>query len=143
MKKRQGKIPRGIRNCNPLNIRTSSVCWVGQCGHDGTFCQFIDLRHGLRAAFKLLHTYLDKYKLDTIERIIKRWAPPNENNTEDYIKRVCNYAGLRPDEVIKVNQEEEKACKLVAAMAFVENGGDYLSKSIIGEAYDLAFHKDE
>ena len=49
------KIPRGLRNCNPLNIRKSNgTKWVGQIGDDGTFCVFEDVVHGLRAAFRLL-----------------------------------------------------------------------------------------
>ena len=44
-KKKMKKIPRGIRNCNPLNIRKSgNDRWLGQCGNDGAFVKFIDIR---------------------------------------------------------------------------------------------------
>lgn len=141
--KRANRIPRGLRNCNPLNIRKSSENWVGQCGNDGTFAKFIDVKHGIRAAFRLLYVYYYRYRCCTIRQIIYRWAPPKENNTVAYIRRVCDYSGINPDETISVASEKEKAVKLVAAMANVELGGDYLSNSIIGEAYDLAFPKNE
>lgn len=34
--------PRGIRNCNPLNIRRSAAKWKGLCAqqNDASFCQF-------------------------------------------------------------------------------------------------------
>lgn len=141
---RANRIPRGLRNCNPLNIRKSGDNWVGQCGHDGAFVKFIDVKHGIRAAFRLLYTYYYRYYCITVEDIINRWAPPKENNTKNYIKRVCDYSGFPPNEIIKVANPvwKEKAIKLVAAMANVELGGDYLSISIIGEAYDMAFPKN-
>ena len=145
-KKKISKIPRGIRNCNPLNIRKiSKDRWVGQCGNDGAFVKFINIQFGLRAAFRLLYTYGYRYNLRTIKEIIYRWAPPTENNTTAYVQRVCSYSGLEADDCIHVECREfkDKACSLVAAMSFVENGGDYLSVSIIKEAYDLAFPKKE
>lgn len=137
--KRNKRIPRGLRNCNPLNIRMGASNWVGQCGNDGAFVKFVDVKHGLRAAFRLLFSYYNKYACCNIASIVKRWAPPNENNTIAYIKKVCNYSGLSTYELLKVHLQKEKACKLVSAMAFVELGGDYLSKSVISEAWDMAF----
>lgn len=143
-RKKMKKIPRGIRNCNPLNIRINGKDkWVGQCGNDGAFAKFIDIKHGLRAAFRLLYTYGYRYNLRTIKEIIGRWAPPIENNTTAYVQRVCSYSGLEADDCIHVECREykDKACSLVAAMSCVENGGDYLTVNIIKEAYDMAFHK--
>lgn len=139
--KRNNKVPRGLRNCNPLNIRKSGDNWVGQCGHDGAFVKFIDIRHGLRAAFRLLNTYSYRYGCKTIKTIVERWAPPKENDTQAYIRRVCDYAGLSESETVLVFSpaHKENACKIVAGMACVELGGDYLSSSIIREAWDMAF----
>ena len=54
--------------------------------------------YGWRAAFRpLCHTYYGKYKLRTIRDIITRWAPPKENNTEAYIRRVTDRIGIGPD----------------------------------------------
>lgn len=139
--KKTKRIPRGLRNCNPLNIRKSDDNWVGQCGHDGQFVKFEEVKYGIRAAFRLLYTYNYRYRCTTVKDIVSRWAPESENDTMAYIKRVCDYAGFSPDETINVHDtsQREQACKLVAAMANVELGGDYLSSSIIHEAYDMAF----
>ena len=77
---------RGIRNCNPLNIRIGNN-WKGErpTNSDGVFEQFTDMRYGLRAAFILIRRYITKYKLCTIRAIISRWAPETENLTMAYI----------------------------------------------------------
>ena len=56
--------PRGLRNCNPLNIRkTGSRPWLGEVrpGQDAQFCQFQDMAHGYRAAMRLLQNYQRLY----------------------------------------------------------------------------------
>ena len=122
--------PRGIRNNNPLNIRLSSDKWQGQrppsTSPEGekAFCQFESMAYGWRAAFRLLcHTYYGKYKLKTIRALITRWAPPKENNTEAYIRRVTDYAGIGPDKVLGSPKECPTDWLLIGyAMAVVENG---------------------
>ena len=82
--------PRGIRNCNPLNIRKSKDQWKGlaEAQNDRAFVQFKSLEWGWRAAFYLLtRTYYHKYRLYTIRTIIRRWAPASENNTEWLFRR--------------------------------------------------------
>lgn len=84
---------RGIRNNNPFNIKKSHHDWLGkkQDGADPTFEQFDTLELGVRAGLKLLTTYINR-GYDTPEKIIKRFAPTSENNTENYIDFIC-YAG--------------------------------------------------
>ena len=124
--------PRGIRNNNPLNIRLSSDKWQGQrppsprrgVGGEAEFCQFESMAYGWRAAFVILcKTYYGKYKLKTIRALITRWAPPKENNTEAYIRRVSDYAGIGPDKVLGSPKECPTDWLLIGyAMAVVENG---------------------
>lgn len=74
---------------NPLNIRYSSRNrWLGQVGEYRGFCVFSNIAYGFRAAFVLLSNYI-KQDTRTIEDIIKRWAPPSENDTEKYISFVA------------------------------------------------------
>ena len=77
------KLPRGLRNNNPLNIIRSATKWQGmsETQTDKHFVQFKTLAYGYRAAFLLIRTYMRKYGLLSIEQIIRRWAPPSENNT--------------------------------------------------------------
>ena len=90
------------------------------------------MAYGWRAAFRLLcHTYYGKYKLRTIRDIITRWAPPKENNTEAYIRRVTDRIGIGADKVLGSPQEQPAQWMMIAmAMAIVECGTtqlDYLS----------------
>ena len=119
-------LPRGIRNCNPLNIRRSKDQWKGlaERQQDAAFCQFKSLEYGWRAAFYLLtRTYYHKYRLYTIRTIIRRWAPASENNTEAYIQNVSKLTGILPDEPLGIPSEQpSRWIALGAAMSIQENG---------------------
>ena len=112
---------RGLRNCNPLNIRrVAGTKWKGQRDEqtDNAFVQFRTIEFGLRAAFVLLRTYSTKYRANCIRDIISRWAPPSENLTEQYIKNVCKWTGLGGNERLT----EAQWPALVRAMARQECG---------------------
>ena len=114
---------RGLRNNNPLNIRHNSDKFVGEVsGSDKSFKTFDTMAHGYRAAFVTLHTYLTKYKRDTIEKIITAWAPPEDNNdTESYIRAVEKESGI-PRSWKLTQKHSEAYILIVAAMSKVENG---------------------
>lgn len=114
------RITRGIRNNNPLNIRIGNK-WKGlkYPNTDGAFDQFISVYWGYRAAFIILRNYIKKYKCNTIAKIIARWAPTNENNTEAYIKTVCTTMGRGPKDEIRPDYND--LAELVYAMAKVES----------------------
>lgn len=82
----QASTPRGIRNNNPGNIEDNGTPWRGRQGNDGRFIIFDKPENGIRAIARTLNTYDNKYGINTLERIISRWAPPFENNTESYIQ---------------------------------------------------------
>ena len=125
-------MPRGLRNNNPLNIRISTDKFVGevQPSQDKAFKQFDTMAHGYRAAFKVLRTYINNYKCDTIRKIISRWAPKNENHTESYIKVVSERSGITADEPILADNRE-MMIRIVAAMSFVENGLEAVMSDVI------------
>ena len=130
-------IPRGIRNCNPLNIRIGNV-WLGEVDNptDPHFEQFVNMKYGLRAGFVLLRRYINHYKRKTVPDIINAWAPPSENATTKYIDMVCNTAGIKPDTQL-VFTDKVTMVKLVSAMCLVECG-QKISEDIIRAAYDLS-----
>jgi hypothetical protein len=116
------KTPRGIRNNNPLNIRHSADVFQGEIkGNDKSFKTFVSMPYGYRAGFTILHTYLVKYDCKTIEKIVARFAPPTENNTQVYISAVVKYSGVAPDEALTAISGG-KYILIVSAMSFVENG---------------------
>ena len=113
---------RGIRNCNPLNIRRNPAnSWRGLRSEqeDPDFCQFLSMTLGLRAAIKLLQNYI-KGGHNSVRKIITRWAPPSENDTEMYIHHVCTLTGIAPDTVL--HNARWTIYHLVKAMAYMESG---------------------
>ena len=94
------KQPRGIRNNNPGNIRWGEN-WLGlkQDGkeQDPSFCVFISAVYGIRALARLLLNYQKLYGLNTPRKIISRYAPPSENQTQAYIQSVSAQLGITPD----------------------------------------------
>lgn len=135
------KLPRGIRNNNPLNIRKGNN-WKGEVSRstDGEFEQFISMQWGIRAGFKILKNYMTGYggrvkALTNIHDIIHRWAPPNENNCKAYIDSVCRFSGLHEFERLQFS-DRNKMLALVDGMIRVECGQP-VSLDIIASAYDL------
>ena len=100
---------RGLRNNNPGNLIRTSSAWQGKIPYaqskDLKFEQFTNVLYGLRAMFKDLITDINKGK-NTVRKLIYEYAPPNENDTELYIIKVCKSIGVKPDDVIsKVNNQ--------------------------------------
>lgn len=116
--------PRGIRNNNPGNIRWGSP-WQGLVPADKhtdpDFCQFISAAWGIRALCRILITYKDSYGLDTISKIIGRWAPSSENDTASYIADVSLSMNKGADDVIDTHTYEDML-GLVIAIIRHENG---------------------
>ena len=118
--------PRGLRNNNPLNIEKSKGGnpWQGEIvpSKDSRFAQFRTVTYGYRAAFKLLNNYQRNYGLDTIRKMITRWAPPSDkgNDTEAYIRAVSTRSGVPADCHITTTNRDVMV-PIVAAMSFVEN----------------------
>lgn len=123
MKKNNKRLPRGIRNNNPLNIRRSQDKWQGlrAVQNDPAFCQFEEMKWGVRAGAKILQTYQRKYGLNTLRKIINRFAPPTENDTSSYIISVSRRAKIHPDVEIDTTNRGVMN-RLIEAMWFVENG---------------------
>jgi hypothetical protein len=81
----------GTRLNNWLNIRyTEKNQWKGQIGQEKGFCHFDTVEHGLRAGRILLEGYLDK-GFNTVDKVVNRFAPSSENDTEAYITNVCEW----------------------------------------------------
>lgn len=134
-------VPRGIRNNNPLNIRKGSN-WKGERHpqKDKAFEEFESMEMGVRAGFKLIKNYMSGYngltqKFNTIEKIIRRWAPPSENNTRKYIEQVSQLSGIPSRQTLSFSQRNYMVA-IVDAMIRVECGQP-IDTSIIESAYDL------
>jgi len=134
------KTPRGIRNNNPGNIRWGDD-WQGLVPKsqrtDKSFCQFISPEYGIRAMIVILRNYQSKHGLLTITGMIKRWAPPNENNTQAYIDSVAHATGTSADRPIHLN-DSRKLFPLLQAIIRHENGIQPYDYGVFVKAFELA-----
>ena len=118
------KIPRGIRNNNPGNIRRNHIKWKGlsETQTDPSFAQFETPFYGLRAMMKVLVTYYTKHNLKSLKEIINRYAPHTENPTSYYVKCVMLQTNTPSEtEDVPVNCPYFLA-DLAKAMVNFENG---------------------
>ena len=140
---------RGFRNRNPLNIRLGVSHWLGALPRDQTDPQFVvftTMAYGYRAAWKLMESYrvrlIEARKPYNIHNIIRRWAPPQENDTSAYTAQVVRLSGkpefqlLTPPEI-----KGDDIFRIIRAMTCVENGCqlDDVPVEDIREGYRLAF----
>ena len=115
------KLPRGIRNKNPGNIKLGTN-WDGLAAEqtDPTFCIFDEAVMGIRALQRILLTYRFTHKKATIDEIIYRWAPASENSTDKYVEFVCKKLDKEKD--VRLNNSMEDYLPLVKAIIQMENG---------------------
>ena len=113
---------RGIRNCNPGNIRNSKTKYLGEVrpSRDAAFKQFETMAWGYRAMFVLLHTY-SRNGYRTLRQMITRYAPPVENHTENYIAYVSLWVDLFADTPLDT-LDPAVMIPVVTAMSRMENG---------------------
>lgn len=142
---------RGFLNNNPGNIDRGTELWNGEirdpalCTNDiqrtelahGRFCVFVDAKHGIRAMAKNLRAYRDRLGCRSVRDYIGRWAPPNENNTHNYIVRVCEALAVDPDHPVDIEQRRVMR-GLVDAIIRVECAGMPYTGTEIEDGLDLA-----
>ncbi|MEN4702919.1 structural protein [Pantoea agglomerans] len=130
---------RGIRNNNPGNIRWGDE-WQGLVPQaqrtDKSFCEFISSEYGIRAMIIILRNYQSKYGLKTITGIVKRWAPPNENDTQAYIRSVATATNTDADKPIDMT-DSRKLFPLLQAIIRHENGSQPYGLDVFIRALDL------
>lgn len=117
-------LPRGIRNNNPGNIEINAGNrWRGKVpidyNTDGRFEQFESFVYGVRAMIVLIRNYILRGD-NTIQKILNRYAPSSENNTEAYISAVSSATGFGRNQELQAEYRYIKP--LVMAMAEHETG---------------------
>lgn len=117
-KRAVGGKTRGMRNNNPLNLKFAEG--QGAAGKDNQgFGVYSTMEGGISAAVHQLRIYASR-GLTTLRQMISKWAPPSENDTENYIQRVSRKVGLGPDSIVDVNDEDLMG-RIVSAMSLEEN----------------------
>ena len=133
---------RGLRNCNPGNIRRSKVHYLGEVrpSQDSDFKQFESMAYGYRAMFVLLDSYRRRYALNTLRQMLNRYAPPSENFTEGYIRFVSQKTGILPDEELNTRSERDMV-PIISAMSEIENGVS-TDRSMVLEGWRMFVNKN-
>jgi hypothetical protein len=109
---------QAFTNNNVGNIRfVPSIKWQGQVGNKNGFAVFDTVSNGVRAMVKQLNTYKSR-GLNTIQEIITTYAPPNENDTTEYIATVSKITKIPATKIL--TPEDYKA--VITAMIKVEKG---------------------
>lgn len=131
-------IPRGIRNHNPGNVRSSPAFrWLGQVSVDSDgFVINSAPAFGLREIMVIFHNYQLFHGLKTTYQLIQRWAPSKENDTADYTRFVAGRLIVSPDQPLDML---EVWCRWTHAIVLYENGQDPYSIDIYNLAHNLAF----
>lgn len=92
------KQTRGERNCNPLNIKKTSIKWHGKIeGNDPIFETFKDCYSGYRAALICLYKHY-RTGSNTVNLLINKWAPSVENDTVKYVNYVSLFMDFSPNQ---------------------------------------------
>jgi len=134
--------PRGIRNNNPGNLReppSGGDQWDGEraTDDDPVFEEFEAPEYGIRALAKVLLRYYRVYELDTVSKIIHRWAPPSENDTTAYVALVA--ARLDVNANISISLDNKGLLELlVRAIIKHENGIQPYTDETIIAGLDMA-----
>jgi hypothetical protein len=88
--------------------------------YDPDFYQFMSPKLGIRAMARILINYQKLYYLDTVRKLIARWAPADDDNPSDlYADFVAIKLGIDKDAPIDVSTY---LVDMVKAMIEFENG---------------------
>jgi hypothetical protein len=117
------QLPIGFRNNNPGNLRPGDS-WQGMTGENGGFIVFKSMPWGIRALATDLVNKINKDGLDTIRKIVTKYAPAFENDVDAYVNAVSNDSGFDPDQ--HLTADSDTITKLVKAHTAHENGEQYL-----------------
>lgn len=129
------RLPKGIRNNNPLNLRESpgdKTVWLHEraTDDDAQFEEFDIPEGGIRAAAINFRTYKVKWNVRTVHELVTRWAPPKgkdangvpyTQDTRAYIRVVCNALGVDSFDVIDL-EHWETLFSVMKVMIRHENG---------------------
>jgi len=109
---------------NPFDLRAGTP-WKGVIGERNGFAMFNTLENGLRAGMVDLHVAWKRDGLNSIDAIVRKYAPPSENETTTYINGVCSFTGWGRYDPLDL---DNVASLSLIGSAFLrqEQGADYI-----------------
>lgn len=115
--------PGGFAN-NLGNIRATNLPWDGKGPPQNGFETFNTPQAGANAMVQNLGAYVKQNPGITVAQAIAKWAPPNENDTNLYIRQVSEGTGINPGAPLaEVLQDPAMAAQMLDAMTRKEKGG--------------------
>jgi hypothetical protein len=119
---------RGELNNNPCNIDRGipPIPWLGlapaSMQHaDPRFAVFIAPEYGFRAAAINMRTHAARTRPFTLAAAISIWAPPNENDTKNYLRNVSTWTSYQSTTVVDTTRLDMMV-KLLTAICRQEQG---------------------
>jgi hypothetical protein len=120
----QGQPAPGGFNNNTGNIRASSVPWEGKGVPQNGFETFDTPQAGTNAQAKNWGAYVQGNPNITVAQAIAKWAPPTENDTNQYIRQVAEGTGINPGMPLGELQKDPVAfAQFMEAVTKKEKGG--------------------
>lgn len=128
---------RAERNNNPGNLNFAGQAGaVLEDGSNARFAKFGSTAEGVSALAKQLQRYGER-GLDTVSKIINKYAPSSENNTQAYIDALSKRLGVTGDQKLDLN-DTTTLTGLIKGIARHEAGSDYLSDSDVMTGLSMA-----
>lgn len=138
---------RAVRNNNPGNIERGRTVWRGEIvdparmtpeqRKETRFAVFEHPIWGFRAIARTLRTYAS-HRINSVAKIIGRWAPAGENDTTAYVRHVCDAVGAEPEQMLDMNDHAVIGA-IARAIAVHESGGWFFETADLDEGVKLAF----
>ncbi|MBZ6385152.1 hypothetical protein [Pantoea piersonii] len=119
--------PRGIRNNNPGNLNYAGQDGATkESGENGRFAVFGSMQDGIAALYKQIQLYFGR-GVNTIESIVRKYAPASDNNNvEAYVGQLVKATGKRADDKLSA-EDNDTVFRLIRGIINHENGNGYVS----------------
>jgi hypothetical protein len=134
------RLSPGVLGFNPGNLRPGQG-FEGESGtiskgKSGTFASFASAESGLRALARDLLTKEYHDGLNTIAKIITKYAPASENNTPAYIADMSRQLGINPDTPLNLKDSPQLQA-MMRGIIHHEQGFDPYNARMIAQAADF------
>jgi hypothetical protein len=142
-------VNRGVRNCNPGNIRRTNIRWQNSFADqasceaagrvwDNDFVVFYTMQDGERALGHQIATDLSRGQ-NTVRLMIAGdpsqgfygYAPSSENDTETYIANVCEYLGVTDTDILDDSSRPQIAQAIMKQeTGYIESDPNVLAQAV-------------
>lgn len=127
---------RAERNNNPGNLEFRGQSGAVPEDGSGRFAKFGSASEGVSALVKQFQRYGSR-GIDSLDKIISKYAPPNENDTQAYIDVLSQKLGVAPGEKLDLNNSDTLST-LVKGISRHESGSDFLSNQDVLSGINMA-----